>query len=112
MQTRPLAPPDLPALHALLMSAPEHNLFHLGGLKEHGLASSISASEGRSWAIGAFRGGDLAGVMIALRGTGGIYHTPGDHETLGALAGVVVDRVSAGSLSLLSGHASQIEPLL
>jgi RimJ/RimL family protein N-acetyltransferase len=112
MQTRPLTQADLPVLYRLLMREPEHNLFHLGGLREHGLASSISAPQGRPWAVGAFRDSTLSGVMMALRGTGGIYHSPGDDDTLGALASVVVDRASAGSLSLLSGHASQIEPLL
>jgi RimJ/RimL family protein N-acetyltransferase len=112
MRIRPLTQVDLPALHALLMSQPEHNLFHLGSLRENGLASSASAPQGRPWAIGAFREPDLAGIVIAFRGTGGIYHAPGDSETLDALASVVVDRVSAGNLSLLSGHASQLEPLL
>src|SRR5262245_30427272 len=112
MRTRPLNQADLSALQALLMREPEHNLFHLGGLREHGLAASITAPQGRPWAVGAFRESTLAGVMMALRGTGGIYHTPGDGETLDALARVVVNRASAGSLSLLSGHASQIEPLL
>src|SRR5437868_6525231 len=110
MQTRPLTPNDLPALEALLMGEPEHNLFHLGGLREHGLSDSISAPMGRPWAIGAFRGHDLAGVVMAMRGTGGLCHSPGDSETLSALAEAAQDRVSAGSLSLLSGHASQLEP--
>src|SRR5437870_5080199 len=112
MQVRPLTPNDLPALEALLMGRPEHNLFHLGGLREHGLSGSVSAPMGMPWAIGAFRGDELAGVVMAMRGTGGVYHSPGDSETLGVLAEAVLDRASAGSLSLLSGHASQIEPLL
>jgi RimJ/RimL family protein N-acetyltransferase len=49
---------------------------------------------------------------MAFRGTGSIYHEPGNGDVLNALAGAVMDRASAGSLSLLSGHASQIEPLL
>jgi RimJ/RimL family protein N-acetyltransferase len=112
MHTRSLSQADLPALQALLESEAEVNLFHLGGLREHGLANSVAAPQGRPWAVGAFRCGDMVGVMIAFRGTGGVYHSPGDEETLSVLADVVVDRASAGSLSLLSGHASQIGPLL
>src|SRR5438093_11251525 len=102
MQVRPLVSADLPALRDLLMRQPEHNLFHLSGLREYGLAESVAAPQGRPWAVGAFRAGELAGAVMAFRGTGGIYHTPGDGEALGALADVVVDRASAGSLSLLS----------
>ncbi len=94
------------------MGEPEHNPFHLGGLREYGLSASISAPQGKPWAIGAFRGDDLAGVVMAMRGTGGVCHSPGDSETLDALAEALLDRASAGSVSLLSGHASQIEPLL
>src|SRR5207249_4197212 len=64
------------------------------------------------WAIGAFQDGVLLGVVMALRGTGSIYHNPGDGETLNALAEAVMSAASEGRLSLLSGHASQMEPLL
>ena len=54
----------------------------------------------------------MVGALMALRGTGGIYHTPGDGDTLQALAKVVLDKAHEGRLQLLSGHASQLEPLL
>jgi GNAT superfamily N-acetyltransferase len=111
MEVRSLSEDDVPALEALLMRRPSHNLFHLSSLAEHGLASP-SEPQGRPWAIGAFRDGELVGVVMALRGTGGIYHEPGDGDTLAGLAEVVMDRASRGTLSLLSSHASQAEPLL
>src|SRR5438552_2657685 len=111
MHARPLTQDDLPALGALLMRQPTHNLFHLSALAEHGLGDA-SAGLNQMWAIGAFRAEELVGVVAAFRGTGSIYHTPGDAETLQALAEVVVSKGSEGKLSLLSGHASQIGPLL
>src|SRR5436190_8575461 len=110
MQTRGLTLDDSRALGALLMREPAHNLFHLSALVEHGLGD-VSAGLGQMWAIGAFRG-ELVGLVAAFRGTGGIYHSPGDTETLQTLAEVVVSKGSEGKLSLLSGHASQIGPLL
>lgn len=111
MHTRPLTTEDIPALEALLLTAPEHNPFHLSAVAEYGLAPDF-APQGRPWAVGAFRGSDLAGVVMALRGTGGIYHNPGDAETLQVLAQVAAHKALDGGLTLLSGHASQIEPLL
>src|SRR5438067_10647078 len=111
MQVRPLSSDDRPALEGLLMREPAYNVFHLSALVEHGLGN---ASEPRAmpWAIGAFRGGELSGAVMAMRGTGGIYHETGDNETLEALAGEVANAAKRGALSLLSGHASQIGPLL
>jgi predicted GNAT family acetyltransferase len=97
-------------LETLLMHAPEHNLFHLGALAEQGL--SAEPDQGRTWAVGVFRDGTLSGVVMAVGGTGGTYHSPGDSETLSAVARVVQRKVTDGSLSLLSGHASQLTPLL
>ncbi len=94
------------------MCNPAHNLFPLGAMRERGLADSAATPQGLPWAYGAVREGELVGAVFAFRGTGGIYHTPADDETLRALAALAADRASAGSLSLLSGHASQIEPLL
>lgn len=112
MYTRSLAPEDEPALQALLMREPRHNLFHLSALREHGLAPA-GQSQGRPWAIGVLgEGGELVGALVALRGTGCIFHEPDDDETLGQLAECVLDRGLGGSLSLLSGHATQIEPLI
>src|SRR5437868_12697813 len=107
MNVRPLTPEDLPSLEALLMCKPAHNLFHLSALREHGLARTAPMPQGKPWAYGAFDGVDseLAGVVMAFRGTGSIYHEPGNGDALNALAGAVLDRASAGSLSLLSGHA-------
>src|SRR3954453_3389778 len=112
MYSRPLAPEDEPALQALLMREPRHNLFHLSGLREHGLAPT-GASQGRPWAVGVFHdSGELSGALVALRGTGCIYHTPGDDATLALLGECVLDRGLGGSLSLMSGHITQIQPLL
>lgn len=111
MHVRALAQDDVPALEGLLRLAPEHNLFHLSALAEHGLGD-VSGPPEQMWAIGAFRGEVLAGVVAGFRGTGSIYHTPGDDETLHELAEVVTEKGSGGKLSLLSGHASQIGPLL
>jgi RimJ/RimL family protein N-acetyltransferase len=47
-----------------------------------------------------------------LRGTGGIYHLPGDDEVLETLTGALQERVLSGRLALLSGHADQLDPLL
>jgi RimJ/RimL family protein N-acetyltransferase len=111
MQTRLLSPDDRVALEGLLLRKPEHNLFHLSALVEYGLAPVGDPYSG-AWAVGAFRGGELAGVVMALRGTGGIYHTPGDAETLDALAGAVRERATEGKISLLSGHEAQVGALL
>jgi RimJ/RimL family protein N-acetyltransferase len=106
--TRRLTNAERPTLEALLCREPPHNAFHLSVLREFGAESP----GGETWAIGAYRGDELAGAAMALRGTGGIYHSPGDADVLSALAGVVTDQVMLGKLALLSGHASQIDPLL
>jgi len=111
MRIRPLTIEDREQLERFLGSAAAHNPFHLSSLREFGLADA-SAPQGRPWALGAFRGEALEGVAMAFRGTGGIYHAPGDAEALETLAEVIVERANGGHLSLLSGHASQIEPLL
>lgn len=106
--TRRLTDADRPALEALLCREPTHNAFHLSTLREFG----VESPGGESWAMGAYRGDDLAGAAMALRGTGGIYHAPGHGEALEALAGAATDQVMLGKLALLSGHASQLDPLL
>jgi hypothetical protein len=111
MQLRALSQQDAHTLQALLVREPTHNLFHLSALAEHGLAPA-HAPQGRPWAIGAFRNGELVGALMAMRGTGSIYHSPGDAETLEVLAEAVFDKAQSGALSLLSGHASQVGPLL
>ncbi|MFL5733525.1 MAG: GNAT family N-acetyltransferase [Chloroflexia bacterium] len=83
-------------------------MFHLSALAEQGLGDE----KGLPWAVGAFRGLDLEGALVVLRGTGGIFHRPGDGDTLNALAGEVAASGTRGTLSLLSGHESQIGPLL
>ena len=95
------------------MQSPSHNLFHLSGLRELGLAPA-SSPQGRPWAIGVFHdnSSDPSGVVMALRGTGSIYHTPGDTETLNVLAELVIKRGQDGNLSLLSGHSTQLEQFL
>ncbi len=105
LTVRPLGNDDLEMLRGLLVQEPKHNVFHLSALHEVGLS-------GGSWAVGVFRGSDLAGTVMALRGTGGVYHTPGDEEVLQELANIIYDRVLNGKLALLSGHASQLDPLL
>jgi RimJ/RimL family protein N-acetyltransferase len=111
VNTRPLSTADWPALEQLLIRRPSHTVFFLSALAEHGLGESGDRA-GLPWAVGAFRGEELAGVVMALRGTGGIYHEPGDDETLQALAAEAATKAAKGTLSLLSGHASQIGPLL
>lgn len=96
---------DLDTLQNLLMQEPQLNVFHLSTLREVGLDAG-------SWAVGVFRGADLVGTVMALRGTGGAYHTLGDADALEELSNIVQDRVVNGRLALLSGHASQIDPLL
>src|SRR5437588_11428883 len=110
MEVRPLASEERPTLEIFLMRAPEHNLFHLGALAEQGL--STESAQGKTWAIGVFRQGVLTGVVMAHRGTGGIYRLPDDDETVTSIARIVHRKVTDGSLSLLSGHASQLAPLL
>jgi predicted GNAT family acetyltransferase len=110
MITRVLTHIDRPALEAMLMCEPAHNVFHLSALKETGLEAP--EAHGGSWATGVFREEKLVGALCVLRGTGGIYYRPGDTGTLQALADVVQMRSKQGMLSLLSGHAEQIDPLL
>lgn len=93
------------------MQEPEYNLFQLSALIEHGLGDS-STTRGSPWAVGVFRGEVLAGMVMSLRGTAGLYHTAGDSETMGVLSKLVLDRAASGDISLLSGHASQLDPLL
>jgi RimJ/RimL family protein N-acetyltransferase len=111
MQLRPLSRPDEPALREMLMRSPTHNLFHLSALVEWGLPP-LPDPYAPMWAVGAFRAGTLVGALVALKATGGIYHAPGDSETLEALGRAALDRSLSGSLSLLSGHERQIGPLL
>lgn len=100
------------------MRDPVQNVFHLSAMLEHDKASQDgSLSEGSEpetgpWAVGALRAGELAGVVTAARGTGGIYHTPGDREALEAVAALVVEKARQGGLSLLSGHDSQVGVVL
>lgn len=110
MNTRILTQADRPVLEALLLREPAHNLFHLSALAETGLEAA--EQHGGSWAVGAFREAELVGALAVLRGTGGIYHTPGDTETLVSLADAVEAHGNKGMLSLMSGHATQIDPLL
>ncbi len=111
LTARPLLGIEQPALEALLLRAPQHNVFHLSALAEYGL-SSTQETYGAAWAIGVFKGGTLIGALVVQRGTGCIYHTPGDADALAALASVVRSKATSGPLSLLSGHASQVVPLL
>ncbi|HKP54564.1 MAG TPA: GNAT family N-acetyltransferase [Chloroflexia bacterium] len=108
---RALAGDDRAALESLLMRAPAQNAFHLSALEAHGLAPTPEAY-GAAWAVGVFREGVLEGALVVQRGTGCIYHTPGDLDTLNALATAVKSRATGGHFSLLSGHASQVAPLL
>src|SRR5215210_1644922 len=110
MLTRPLSSEDLPALEALLMREPTHNVFHLSALVESGLALATDPGK-RPWAMGVFQDSSLAGAIMAMRGTGGIYHSPGN-GALGGLTQAVIDSATQGRMSLLSGHASQLEPML
>jgi len=111
MISRPLTESDRPALEALLGRAPDYNVFHLSGLREFGLVSPSDAAGGL-WSTGIFERGALVGALVVVRGTGGIYHVPGEREVLEAIAEAVLDAVMRGRLALLSGHASQIEPCL
>lgn len=99
------------------MRNPVHNVFHLAALVEHDKAgqggiSEIAGPEGGPWAVGTYRDGELTGIVTAVNGTGGIYHTPGDRETLEALADAVIQKSRQGALTLLSGHYSQVGSLL
>lgn len=99
------------------MQAPAHNVFHLSGMVEYAQAGrggldADAEAYGGPWAVGVLREGALVGAVTAMRGTGGIYHTPGDSEALEALAAVVVQKSKQGVLSLLSGHQSQAGALL
>ncbi|HEY0071769.1 MAG TPA: GNAT family N-acetyltransferase [Chloroflexia bacterium] len=116
MDTRALTAQDRPLLDALLMRNPVQNVFHLSAMVEHEKAGREGwlpeGSDGGPWAVGAFREGELVGVVTAARGTGGIYHSPGDREALEAVAGLVVEKAREGLLSLLSGHHSQVGAVL
>ncbi len=105
LKVRVLTNDDAGIMSGLLMQEPQLNVFHLSALREYGLT-------GGSWAVGVFRDESLVGVVTALRGTGGAYHTRGDNEVLEELASIVHDRVLGGRLALLSGHASQMNALL
>lgn len=99
------------------MSEPASNVFHLSGMLEHEKAGyagldAISEPHAGPWAVGVLRDGMLVGALTAMRGTGGIYHEPGDTETLAALAAVTIQKSKQGVLSLLSGHESQVGALL
>jgi RimJ/RimL family protein N-acetyltransferase len=111
VKSRPLSEEDRPALEALLMRAPWHNVFHLSALSEFGLSSPADVG-GSPWSVGTFEHGELVAAMVVLRGTGGICHTPDDRESLELLAQAVHDAVVRGRLALLSGHASQLDPFL
>src|SRR4051812_33925186 len=111
MKSRPLSVEDRPALEALLMRAPWHNVFHLSALREFGLTSPGDVNGG-PWSLGAFERGALVAAMVVLRGTGGIYHAPDDRESMEMLAEATHDAVVRGRLALLSGHASQLDPFL
>jgi RimJ/RimL family protein N-acetyltransferase len=108
---RTLTGADQPVLEGFLMRAPTHNVFHLSALAEYGL-SPTPETYGAAWAVGVFRDVTLVGALVVQRGTGCIYHTPGDLDTLNALASAVRSKATSGPLSLLSGHASQMVPLL
>lgn len=116
MNTRPLTNDDRAALTALLMHAPGHNVFHLSALEEYGLTPYNEPGSAMGlWAVGVFRGDTpdtLAGALMSLRGTGGLCHSPGDGEVLAALAEALQNAAFSGKLGLLSGHASQLDPLL
>ena len=90
---------ERPALEALLMRAPWHNVFHLSALSEFGLTSPGDVNGG-TWAIGTFERGALVAAMVVLRGTGGIYHAPDDRESMEALAEAAHDAVVRGRLAL------------
>jgi uncharacterized protein len=111
MQLRPLLHTDETALRGLLMTTPTYNLFHLSALVEWGLPLQPDPYA-PMWAAGAFRDNTLVGALVALKGTAGVYHTPGDRESLEALGRAALDRSLSGALSLLSGHEEQIGPLL
>jgi RimJ/RimL family protein N-acetyltransferase len=103
--TRVLQNEDIAALERLLMGAPQHNVFHLSTLAETGLG-------GPSWAVGVFLDGAMVGVVMATRGTGGVYYTSTDAGVLKALADTVRERSLNGRLALLSGHSSLLDPFL
>ncbi|HST03780.1 MAG TPA: GNAT family N-acetyltransferase [Chloroflexia bacterium] len=103
--TRVLQNEDIAALERLLMGAPQHNVFHLSTLAETGLG-------GPSWAVGVFLDGAMMGVVMATRGTGGVYYTSTGAGVLKALADVVRERSLNGRLALLSGHSSLLDPFL
>ena len=93
------------------MRTPAYNLYHLSALVEWELPPT-NDPYAPFWAIGVFKDRELVGVAISMRGTGGIYRSPGDDEALRALAQVVVSQALAGQLSLLSGHQEQIAALI
>jgi GNAT superfamily N-acetyltransferase len=111
MKSRPLSEDDRPALETLLMRAPWHNVFHLSSLAEFGLHVPTNMGDG-AWAVGIFERGSLMAALVVLRGTGGIYNTSRDREALELLTEAVDDAVVHGRFALLSGHATQLDPLL
>ncbi len=111
VNSRPLSEKDRPSLEALLGRAPWHNVFHLSALSEFGLMPPGDTG-GSPWAVGVFEHEALVGALVAFRGTGGICHSPGDREALETLGEAVHDAVIHGRLALLSGHATQLDPLL
>lgn len=118
METRQLTTEDRAQLEALLMREPAYNVFHLSALREYDRVAPIGPAPDRGeqgglpWAAGVLRAGELVGAVMASRGTGGVYHVPGDEEALQSLAGVVVQKGRAGTLSLMSGHDSQVGAIL
>ncbi|MDQ5827126.1 MAG: GNAT family N-acetyltransferase [Chloroflexota bacterium] len=118
MDSRALTAQDRPQLDALLMRDPVCNVFHLSAMLEYekagypGGLSDAPQPEGGPWAVGVFRDGELVGMVTAVKGTGGIYHSPGDREVLKSVAELVVEKARQGALTLLSGHSSQVGVLL
>lgn len=111
LTTRDLSADDQGLLLELLLNAPTHNVFHLSALEEVGLSPRPEVP-GAVWAVGVFRGDQLAGALVVQRGTGCIYHTPGEVDVLRSLGSAATTRAVSGRFSLLSGHASQVAPLL
>ena len=103
--SRALQNADIAALERLLLGAPQYNVFHLSVLSEVGLGGS-------TWAVGVFLDGNMAGAVMASRGTGGVYYISSDEQVLDSLANVVRERSMNGRLALLSGHSSLLDPFL
>jgi RimJ/RimL family protein N-acetyltransferase len=111
MKSRPLSEDDRPVLEALLKRAPWHNVFHLSALAEFGLHSPTVVG-GDPWAMGVFERGSLVAALVVLRGTGGVCNISRDREVLEILTEAIDNAVVHGRLALLSGHATQLDPLL